>query len=82
MKSIKLTSLADRELSDLQMAHLEGGSQGTPGMCSCPCKYKNQGGSSTQDNYAANDARGIDPILDGGTLPGVVVIGEEEENVH
>ena len=76
---IELTSLADRELSDLQMAHLEGGSaSASSGGCGCACAYRDRGGSSIADNGAANAAQGITSrdesgVWDGGNLPGPTI---------
>ena len=52
MKNLKLSALASESLSKLEMNQLQGGYT----CCICGCAYANSGGSSTQNNGAANAA--------------------------
>jgi natural product precursor len=56
MKKLKLNRLSDNELAKKQMNDVKGGAAPGGGSCSCccGCKYKDQGGSSTEDNSKAN----------------------------
>jgi natural product precursor len=52
IKNLKLNQLVQAELAKNEMNSIKGGS----GNCCCGCNYSNQGGSSTADNDAANNA--------------------------
>jgi natural product precursor len=67
MNKLKLTKLAERQLSEKQMNAVIGGSAqgGYRGiydnkldtwsrLCGCSCAYESKGGSSTDDNKNAN----------------------------
>lgn len=66
MKSLKLNQFDSK-----QMNNIKGGAtfmwsytfkkDGTPNgiKCQCSCKYANMGGSSTYDNFTANDAHNL-----------------------
>lgn len=70
MKSLKLNQLNKEHLNNIK----GGQSSWTVGLvswikdetgnivnikCQCSCKYANNGGSSTHDNFSANDARNL-----------------------
>ncbi len=55
LKSIKLTKLDRVRLEERKMSYLVGG-RVTDFDCNCACYYANSGGSSTDDNRAANIA--------------------------
>jgi natural product precursor len=61
MKKLKLNKLSDQHLAEKQTNMVRGGvsSDNCPLGCCCGCHYANQGGSSTADNDAANDAKGL-----------------------
>lgn len=54
MSKLKLTDLASRKLSDLQMNTIKGGDC----TCGCGCLYQDSGGSSTGSNANANKSGG------------------------
>ncbi|MCK9346820.1 MAG: TIGR04149 family rSAM-modified RiPP [Bacteroidales bacterium] len=54
MKSFKLNNLEYSSLNEKEMKHVIGGT-----VCGCGCCYAGQGGSSTDDNGAANYAGGL-----------------------
>ena len=53
LKKIKLNKLSDDALAQRQMKGLKGGGV-IQRHCTCSCAYANAGGSSTNDNMAAN----------------------------
>jgi natural product precursor len=50
-KKLKLSALSEMMLKDKEMGSILGG-EGR--WCTCSCAYANQGGSSSNDNSAAN----------------------------
>lgn len=53
MKKIKINHIENNTLAKLDMSNVFGGVT-----CGCACRYANSGGSSTNDNGAANIAAG------------------------
>ena len=53
-KSLKLTNLSNAEKSSIR-----GGTDGSSIPCGCGCFYAGNGGSSSNDNGAANVKKGI-----------------------
>ena len=60
LQKIKLKELAGIDLNEKGLCRILGG--GTPGECGCACKYADYGGSQQDDNYSANEARGLHSI--------------------
>lgn len=58
MKNLKLMVAEGNLLNEKEMISVRGGSDKKPA-CGCACAYANNGGSSTADNYSANDAKGL-----------------------
>ena len=54
MKNLKLTIAENDLLQAKEMSAITGGAS-----CGCSCRYANNGGSSTADNSAANNAGGL-----------------------
>lgn len=50
-KKLKLSTLSDSMLKDKEMVAIFGGDAR---YCTCSCAYENQGGSTHEDNSAAN----------------------------
>ena len=48
-KKLKLSALSEMMLKDKEMCSIMGGR-----FCTCSCAYANQGGSSSENNSAAN----------------------------
>jgi natural product precursor len=61
MKKLKLNKLSDHLFDEKQMNSVKGGAAPGEGPCGCccACAYANNGGSSTADNLAANEAGGL-----------------------
>jgi natural product precursor len=62
MNKIKLNRLSDRRVAEMQMNMVRGGAaeRKCPQGCCCGCLYEGTpGGSTTADNDAANDAKGL-----------------------
>ncbi|MDR1346006.1 MAG: TIGR04149 family rSAM-modified RiPP [Bacteroidales bacterium] len=74
MKSLKLTKLAESQLSEKEMQSVTGGNKWITSMysatynekgevvkfvCVCGCIYRDKGGSSIEDNFQANDKHGL-----------------------
>lgn len=78
MERLKLNALEGNTLSRNELSQLKG--LGLKGGCGCGCKYESEGGATTLDNAAANDALGINPgIGTTQTLPEVVITEEEDD---
>lgn len=58
MKNLKLMVAEGNLLNEKEMNAVRGGSNEKPS-CGCACAYADKGGSSTADNKAANDAKGL-----------------------
>jgi len=58
MKNLKLMVAEGNLLNEKEMISVRGGSNEKPS-CGCACAYADKGGSSTADNKAANDAKGL-----------------------
>ena len=54
LQKISLKQISKTNLDQRQLCRLLGGS-----CCQCGCHYANDGGSSTTDNYNANEAGGL-----------------------
>jgi natural product precursor len=56
MKNLKLNKLEEQNLAERQMNVVKGGGCQN---CGCSCSYEGNGGSSRNDNGAANKAHGL-----------------------
>ena len=57
MKKLKLTALSENIMKDKEMKAIVGGN-----CCRCSCYWEDRGGSSSDDNLAANYADDLESV--------------------